>query len=76
MEGLNLKTFVVVNGNEYMVSTVYVYVLGWETMVFRTIGDQTVVDWQEIDKYTRRYFSEEKAREGHRETIIALRSDA
>lgn len=65
MEGLNLKTFVVVNGNEYMVSTVYVYVLGWETMVFRTIGDQTVVDWQEIDKYTRRYFSEEKAIEGH-----------
>lgn len=46
MEGLNLKTFVVVNGNEYMVSTVYAYVLGWETMVFRTIGDQTVVDWQ------------------------------
>ena len=76
MEGLNLKTFVVVNGNEYMVSTVYVYVLGWETMVFRTIGDQTVVDWQEIDKYTRRYSSEEKAREGHRETIIALRRDA
>lgn len=76
MEGLNLKTFVVVNGNEYMVSTVYVYVLGWETMVFRTIGDQTVVDWQEIDRYTRRYSSEEKAREGHRETIIALRRDA
>ena len=76
MEGLNLKTFVVVNGNEYMVSTVYVYVLGWETMVFRTIGNQTVVDWQEIDKYTRRYSSEEKAREGHRETIIALRRDA
>lgn len=76
MEGLNLKTFVVVNGNEYMVSTVYVYVLGWETMVFRTIGDQTVVDWQEIDKYTRRYFSKEKAIEGHQETIIALRRDA
>lgn len=76
MGGLNLKTFVVVNGNEYMVSTVYVYVLGWETMVFRTIGDQTVVDWQEIDRYTRRYSSEEKAREGHRETIIALRRDA
>lgn len=76
MEGLNLKTFVVVNGNEYMVSTVCVYVLGWETMVFRTIGDQTVVDWQEIDRYTRRYSSEEKAREGHRGTIIALRRDA
>lgn len=76
MEGLNLKTFVVVNGNEYMVSTVYAYVLGWETMVFRTIGDQTVVDWQEIDKYTKHYFSEEKAREGHQETIIALRRDA
>lgn len=76
MEGLNLKTFVVVNGNEYMVSTVYAYALGWETMVSRTNGDQTVVDWQEIDKYTRRYSSEEKAREGHRETIIALRRDA
>lgn len=76
MEGLNLKTFVVVNGNEYMVSTVYAYVLGWETMVSRTNGDQMVVDWQEIDKYTKRYFSEEKAREGHLETIIALMRDA
>lgn len=75
MEGLNLRTFVVVNGNEYVVSTVYAYVLGWETMVSRTIGDQTVVDWQEIDKYTRRYCSEEKAREGHLETIIALMRD-
>lgn len=75
MEGLNLKTFVAVNGNEYMVSTVYAYVLGWETMVSRTSGNQTVVDWQEIDKYTKRYSSEEKAREGHLETIIALMRD-
>lgn len=68
-----LQDFVTVNGNEYLVSTIDIYILGWETMVFRSIGDQTVIDYGEISEYTRRYQSQKEAEQGHIETIKILR---
>lgn len=68
-----IQDFVTVNGNEYLVSTVDIYILGWETMVFRSIGDQMVIDYAEISEYTRRYQSQKEAEQGHIDTIISLR---
>lgn len=73
MEFWKLQDFVTVNGNEYLVSTIDIYILGWETMVFRSIGDQTVIDYDEISEYTRRYQSQKEAEQGHIETIKILR---
>lgn len=42
-------------------------------MVFRSIGDQMVIDYDEISEYTRRYQSQKEAEQGHIDTIISLR---
>ena len=65
----HLKDYVVVNGQEYYVSTSNTFDVGFETMVFES-KDKYVTDWSE--KFFKLYNTKEEAIEGHSYTINNL----
>ena len=65
----HLKDYVVVNGQEYYVSTKNTFDVGFETMVFES-KDKYVTDWSE--KFFKLYNTKEEAIEGHSYTINNL----
>lgn len=65
----HLKDYVVVNGQEYYVSTKNTFDVGFETMVFES-KDKYVTDWSE--KFFKLYNTKEEAIEGHGYTINNL----
>ena len=58
----HLKDYVIVNGQEYYVSTKNTFDVGFETMVFKS-KDKCVVDW--IEEYYKHYAAEGEAIKGH-----------
>lgn len=74
--GVQLKTFVDINENQYCVSTVDVGgnllpYAGFETMVF-TACDYKINNYREVDEFTDRYKTEQQAIIGHLNTIENL----
>ena len=65
----HLKDYVVVNGQEYYVSTKNTFDVGFETMVFES-KDKYVTSW--TDCYYRHYNEEQDAIVGHRDVIDNL----
>ena len=65
----HLKDYVVVNGQEYYVSTKNTFDVGFETMVVEC-KDKYVTDWSE--KFFKLYNTKEEAIEGHSYTINNL----
>ena len=65
----HLKDYVVVNGQEYYVSTKNTFDVGFETMVFES-KDKYVTSW--IDCYYRHYNKVQDAIVGHRDVIDNL----
>ena len=65
----HLKDYVVVNGQEYYVSTKNTFDVGFETMVFES-QNKYVTDWSE--KFFKLYNTKEEAIEGHSYTINNL----
>ena len=65
----HLKDYVIVNGQEYYVSTKNTFDVGFETMVFES-KDKYVTDWSE--KFFKLYNTKEEAIEGHSYTINNL----
>ena len=65
----HLKDYVVVNGQEYYVSTKNTFDVGFETMVFES-QNKYVTSW--IDCYYRHYNKVQDAIVGHRDVIDNL----
>ena len=65
----HLKDYVVVNGQEYYISTNNAFDGGFETMVFES-KDKYVTDWS--GKFFKLYNTKEEAIEGHSYTINNL----
>lgn len=75
-KGVQLKTFVDINENQYCVSTVYVGgnllpYEGFETMVFNAY-EYKIHDYSEFDEFTERYKIEQLAIIGHMNTTEKL----
>lgn len=66
----HLKDFVIVNGQEYLVSTTFTMDRGLETMVFKS-KDGEVIDW--IEEYARYYDTIDESIKGHEDIIKYLR---
>ena len=66
----HLKDYIVVNGQEYYVSTKNTFDVGFETMVFES-QNKYVTDWSE--KFFKLYNTKEEAIEGHSYTINNLK---
>ena len=64
-----LINFVVVNGQEYMVSTTDTFDAGLETMVFES-HNQKVINW--FDVYVNHYNTVDEAVKGHEDTVKNL----
>ena len=64
-----LINFVVVNGQEYMVSTTDTFDAGLETMVFRS-HKRNVTNWFEV--YVNHYNTVDEAIKGHEDTVENL----
>lgn len=64
-----LINFVVVNGQEYMVSTTDTIDAGLETMVFES-RNQKVTNW--FDVYVNHYDTVDEAIKGHEDTVENL----
>jgi hypothetical protein len=58
-----MKTVIKIGSDHYLVSTVEVYAIGWETMVFRCDPEGEVTNWREL--YGVRYRNEFDATAGH-----------
>lgn len=74
--GVQLKTFVNINEDQYCVSTVVLGgkmlpYAGYETMVF-TACDYEIYSYAEFDEFTRRYPTQQQAILGHYSTIDKL----
>ena len=74
--GVQLKTFVDINENQYCVSTVnlgsnLVPYAGFETMVFNAC-DYEIHEYSEFDEFTERYKTEQQAIIGHLNIIEKL----
>lgn len=74
--GVQLKTFVDINGEQYCVSTVdlggnILPYAGYETMVFYA-SDYKIYSYSELDEFTRRYPTQQQAIVGHYATIDKL----
>lgn len=74
--GVQLKTFVDINENQYCVSTVnlgsnLVPYAGFETMVFNAC-DYEIHEYSEFDEFTERYKTEQQAIIGHMNTTEKL----
>lgn len=74
--GVQLKTFVDINRDQYCVSTVdlggnLLPYTGFETMVFNAC-DYKIYNYAELDDFTRRYKTEQQAILGHYSTIDKL----
>lgn len=74
--GVQLKTFVDVDEDQYCVSTVdlggnILPYAGFETMVF-TACDYEIYNYAEIDEFTDRYKTEQQALIGHLNTVEKL----
>lgn len=74
--GVQLKTFVDINEDQYCVSTVdlggnILPYAGFETMVFKAC-DYKIYDYAEFDEFTRRYTTKQQAIVGHYSTIDKL----
>lgn len=65
----HLKDYVIVNDQEYYISTNYAFDVGFETMVFES-KDKYVTNWRE--KFFKHYNTREEAIEGHSYTINNL----
>lgn len=65
-----LQTFVVIDGQEYLVSTTDTFDMGLETMVFES-RNQKIVNW--FDLYVRHYDTDEDAIKGHEEIVENLK---
>lgn len=65
-----LKTFVVIDGQEYLVSTTDTFDMGLETMVFES-RNQAITNW--FDLYVRHYDTVEEATEGHKDIVENLK---
>lgn len=66
----HLKDFVIVNGQEYLVSTTFTMDRGLETMVFKS-KDGEVIDW--IEEYARYYDTIDESIKGHEDIVKYLR---
>lgn len=66
----HLKNYVIVNGQEYLVSTTFTMDRGLETMVFKS-KDGKVIDW--IEEYARYYDTIDESVKGHEDIIKYLR---
>ncbi len=64
-----LINFVVIEGQEYMVSTTYTLDAGLETMVFES-HNQKVTNW--FDVYVNHYNTVDEAVKGHEDTVKNL----
>lgn len=74
--GVQLKTFVDINEEQYCVSTVdlggnLIPYAGFETMVFNAC-DYEIYNYAELDEFTDRYKTEQHALIGHLNTIEKL----
>lgn len=74
--GVQLKTFVDINENQYCVSTVdlgsnLIPYAGFETMVFNAC-DYKIYNYSEFDEFTERYKTEQQAIIGHLNIIEKL----
>jgi hypothetical protein len=65
----HLINFVVVNGQEYMISTTDTFDAGLETMVFES-RNQKIINW--FDVYVNHYDTVEEAIKGHEEIVENL----
>ena len=66
-----LINFVVVNGQEYMVSTKDTFDAGLETMVFES-RNQYITNWFEV--YVNHYNTVDEAVKGHKDVVENLES--
>lgn len=66
----HLKDFVIVNGQEYFVSTTFTMDRGLETMVFKS-KDGKVIDWME--EFARYYDTVDESMKGHEDIVKHLR---
>lgn len=65
----HLKNYVIVNGQEYLVSTTFTMDRGLETMVFKS-KDEQVTDWIEV--FANYYDTVDEAMKGHEDIVKYL----
>ena len=71
MNEIREQVFVEVNGNEYLVSTVNIADMYYETIIFGSIEQE--VDYSH-EYYIERYKTEKEALEGHKNAIKNIKS--